>query len=106
MNILTIREKALEAKFHHEKLIEYKILARRNHLLGLWAAHYLHYAHEQAEAYARLFVGGVYATFEGHAIVMQIKQDFSQHTVDMSEHRIRRQLYYCHQDASEQILKE
>ncbi|MDX1580895.1 MAG: ATPase inhibitor subunit zeta, partial [Alphaproteobacteria bacterium] len=32
------REKAFEAKFAHDEEVEFKVMARRNKLLGLWAA--------------------------------------------------------------------
>lgn len=106
MNAFIDREKALEAKFQHEQMLQYKIIARRNRLLGLWAAQQLDYTGEQAEAYAREIVGGAFSTLDGQAITQKILKDFEQHDIKISLHNIQRQLQYCQKDASEQILNE
>ena len=47
------REKAFEAKFAHDAEMQFKAEARRNRLLGLWAAGLLGKSGEEAELYAR-----------------------------------------------------
>ena len=47
------REKAEEAKYAHDQELEFKVNARRNKLLGLWAAELMGMSGETAEAYAR-----------------------------------------------------
>lgn len=106
MDAFATRERALEAKFQHEQMLEYKILARRNRLFGLWAAEKMILSHEHAESYAREVVGGHFATPDGDKIITKIMVDFAQKEVDISEHRLRKQLLYCYQDASVQILNE
>jgi hypothetical protein len=57
------REKEFEARFKHEEELRFKTTARRNRLLGLWAAGLLGLTGEDAEAYAREIVA---AQFEPH----------------------------------------
>jgi hypothetical protein len=50
------REKAFEEKFKHDQELRFKVHARRNKLLGLWAAARMGLAGAEAEAYARAVV--------------------------------------------------
>ncbi len=56
MNTLDDRERAFEAKFAHDAEIQFKVMAKRNHLLGLWAASLLHKNHVETESYAEKIV--------------------------------------------------
>ncbi len=47
------RETAFESKFAHDEEIRFRIHARRNRLLGLWAARLLGKSETQAELYAK-----------------------------------------------------
>ena len=47
------RENAFENKFAHDQEMQFKAEARRNKLLGLWAAELLGKSGEEADAYAR-----------------------------------------------------
>src|SRR3546814_1105391 len=50
------REKAFEDKFAYDAETAFRIAARRNRLLGLWAAEQMKLTHEEAEAYAKAVV--------------------------------------------------
>ena len=50
------RERAEEAKFVMDEATEFKVMARRNKLLGLWAADLMDLHDEEAEAYAKTVV--------------------------------------------------
>jgi hypothetical protein len=47
------REEGFEKKFAHDEELRFKATARRNKMLGLWAAEKLGLAGAEAEAYAR-----------------------------------------------------
>jgi hypothetical protein len=49
----TARRDAFEAKFAHNEALRFKIAARRNTLLGLWAADKLGKSDADAETFAR-----------------------------------------------------
>ena len=53
MSGMSDREKAFENKFAHDQELRFKAEARRNKLLGLWAAEKLGKAGAEAEAYAK-----------------------------------------------------
>ncbi len=50
------RETGFEAKFAHDEQMAFKLTARRNKLLGLWAAGLLGKTGDEAEAYAKSVV--------------------------------------------------
>ena len=51
MNTLDDRERAFEAKFAHDAQLQFNATARRNHLLGQWAAALLNKTQEETKAY-------------------------------------------------------
>jgi len=70
------RKNAFEAKFAHDSEMQFKAEARRNKLLGMWAAGLLGHTGEAAEAYAREVVS---VDFEepGHDdVVRKVVADF------------------------------
>ena len=67
MTAFDTREKEFEARFKHDQELQFKITARRNRLLGLWAAQHLGLLGDAAEAYAQRVVeadGGQHADNE------------------------------------------
>src|ERR1700741_3967917 len=56
MTTFDAREKEFEARFKHDQELQFKITARRNRLLGLWAAEHLALLGDTAEAYAERVV--------------------------------------------------
>jgi hypothetical protein len=64
------REHAFEAKFAHDEEMQFKAVARRNKLLGLWAAELMGKSADEADVYAREVVK---ADFEeaGHEDVVR-----------------------------------
>lgn len=70
MNTFSDREKSFEAKFAHDNEMQFRAEARRNKLLGLWAAELMGKSGEEADIYAREVVK---ADFEepGHEDVVR-----------------------------------
>ncbi len=56
MSTFQDREQAFEAKFAHDEEMQFKANARRNKLLGLWAADLLGLSGKDAKAYAKTVV--------------------------------------------------
>ncbi|MFN7709641.1 MAG: DUF1476 domain-containing protein [Holosporales bacterium] len=100
------REKALEAKFEHDQLVDFKITARRNRLLGLWVAEQLNKTGAEAESYARQLVELATTMPAIQDLLHHIKQDFMQAGIDITDHRLMRQLELCHKSAVQQITQE
>jgi hypothetical protein len=85
------REEGFEKQFAHDEELRFKATARRNKLVGLWAAEKLGLAGATAEAYAKeMVMSDVEATAAGHDIFGKIRKDFDAKGVAASDHQIRR----------------
>lgn len=97
------RETAFEAKFAHDEEMQFKAEARRNKLLGLWAADLLGLSGDEADAYAKTVVA---ADFEepGHEdVVRKVAGDLG----DKSDpDTIREKMTELMSTAKSQILDE
>lgn len=100
------RESSFEAKFKHDKELQFKVTARRNKLLGLWAANLLGIHGAEAEAYAKDVVKSDFATAGDHDVLLKVLSDFKAKNVDVSEHRLRKQMDDLLKIATDQIRTE
>lgn len=71
------REEAFEKKFALDEELKFKAEARRNRLLGLWAAEKLGITGEAAATYAREAVAGMFAQGGDKAVVARLTRDLS-----------------------------
>ncbi|GAB2176051.1 DUF1476 domain-containing protein [Dongia sp. agr-C8] len=100
------RESSFENKFKHDKELEFKATARRNKLLGLWAANLLGIHGADAEAFAKSVVKADMEKPGDQDVVDKLLADFKQRGVDMSEHRLRKQMTELMTAAVAQIKSE
>ena len=84
------RKDAFEKKFAHDEELKFKATARRNKLLGLWAAEKLGKTGEDAEAYAKAVVVADFEEAGDDDVFRKIRGDFDAAGVDQSDHQIRR----------------
>lgn len=84
------REKAFEEKFAHDAELQFKVTARRNKLLGLWAAELLKLTPEEAEAYAKQVVHADFEEVGEEDVFRKVYGDLAARGVDISEHEVRR----------------
>lgn len=101
------REKGQEAKFAHDSEMAFKAEARRNKLLGLWAAEQLGIEEEADRlAYAAEVVAADFSEVGEDDVVRKISGDFSAKGVSVGEDAIRAKLAELMSVAREQVLKE
>lgn len=100
------REKGFEHKYKHDKELEFKINARRNKLLGLWAAEQLGLAGGDAETYAKSVVMADFEKPGDDDVVEKVVADFTAKGVDMSEHRVRKHMGELMVVARNQVMSE
>jgi hypothetical protein len=84
------REEGFEKQFAHDEELKFKATARRNKLIGLWAAEKLGLAGAEAEAYAKALVVAELESAGNHDAFGKIRQDFDAKGVSLSDHQIRR----------------
>ncbi|HXV30270.1 MAG TPA: ATPase inhibitor subunit zeta [Sinorhizobium sp.] len=101
MTTMQDREKAFEAKFALDEELKFKAVARRNKLLGLWAAGLLNRA--DADAYAQEVVAADLEEAGHEDVVRKIKADFDVAGVAQTEDEIRVRMLEFLAEAIEQV---
>jgi hypothetical protein len=84
------REEGFEKKFAHDEELRFKATARRNKMLGLWAAGKLGMAGADAEAYAKAVVMADLEEAGDNDVFRKLRKDFDAKGVAESDHQIRR----------------
>jgi hypothetical protein len=84
------REEGFEKQFAHDEELKFKAIARRNKMLGLWAAERLGLSGAEAENYASTIVLEEFEQGGDSAVLAKIRKDLAAKGVDQSEHQISR----------------
>ncbi|MFL4970125.1 MAG: DUF1476 domain-containing protein [Xanthobacteraceae bacterium] len=84
------REEGFEKRFALDEEAKFKAMARRNKLLGLWAAEKLGLSGPDAEAYAKEVVMADFEEPGVNDVFAKIRKDFDAKGVTESDHQIRR----------------
>ena len=100
------REKGFERKFAHDEELKFKATARRNKLLGLWAAEQMGITGDAAQAYAREVIKADLVEPGEEDVFRKIRADFDAKGVDQSDHQIRRKMADTMGEAVGQIESE
>jgi hypothetical protein len=100
MTAFDTREKEFEARFKHDQELQFKITARRNRLLGLWAAQHLGLLGDAAEAYAQRQPGGT------KNVVDKLAADLGAKDPTFTADRIRFELDHFAEEAKRQLMNE
>ena len=106
MSGINDREKAFENKFAHDEALKFKAQARRNRLLGLWAAEKLGKGGDDAEAYAKEVIRSDFEEPGDEDVFRKIRADFDAAGIAQSDHQIRRTMDELMATAVEQIRTE
>jgi hypothetical protein len=100
------RKRAYENKFARDEELRFKATARRNKLLGLWAAEKLDKTGEEAESYAREVVRADFEEAGDNDVFRKVRRDFDAAGVEQSDHQIRRTMEELMVTAAEQVETE
>jgi hypothetical protein len=97
------REEGFERKFALDEEQRFRANARRNKLLGLWAAEKLGLSGADADAYAKEVVASDVEEAGDHDVLRKVLGDFKAKGVNQSEHQIRRTMDELMAEAIAQI---
>ena len=100
------REDAFERKFAHDEALRFKAEARRNKLLGLWAADLMGKSGEEAQEYAKEVIRADFEEAGDEDVFRKIRGDFDAAGIDKSDHQIRRTMDEMLAQAIDQIRTE
>jgi hypothetical protein len=100
------RQEGFERKFAHDEELRFKANARRNKLLGLWAAEKLGLSGAEADAYAKSVVMADFEEAGDDDVLRKLRADFDAKKVDQSDHQIRRTMDELMAKAVQQLQSE
>lgn len=100
------RKKGFENKWAHDEELRFKVFARRNKLLGLWAAEQAGLSGDEADRYARDVIKADFEKPGDEDVFDKIKADIAAKSLDISEHTIRRTMEELLETAKEQVGQE
>lgn len=103
MTSMNDREKAFENKFALDQEMKFKAEARRNKLLGLWAAELL--GRTDADAYARDVVAADFMEAGDEDVFRKIRSDLDEAGIALSDIDIRSKMAELLAVAIDQIKK-
>jgi hypothetical protein len=106
MTTFNNREKAFENKFAHDEALKFKAEARRNKLLGQWAAELLGKSGDDADAYIREVVRSDFEEPGDEDVFRKVKGDLDAGGVEMSDDDLRNKMIDLMGKAIEEVESE
>jgi len=83
------REQAFENKFAHDEELEFKAVARRNRMLGLWAAGLMGLEGDHLEDYAKVVVKSEVEHPDDEDVLRKVWKDLSASGAKLTEGAVR-----------------
>jgi len=105
MAIFDDREKGEEAKYARDQETTFKITARRNKLLGLWAAGEMGMTPTESEAYAKSVIVADLQEAGEEDVFRKVHSDMLAKGLRMTEEQLREKMAKLLDTAQEQIMK-
>lgn len=100
------RKDSFEAKFAHDETLRFKAEARRNKLLGLWAAELMGLSGDKAEDYAKTVIVADLEEAGDEDVFRKLRKDLDTAGVGQSDHQIRRHMDEFLRQAVDEIQNE
>ena len=99
------RERAFESKFAHDEEMRFRITARRNRLLGEWAARQMGLSEAETQSYAKDVVHSDFEEAGDHDVMRKVLGDLTAAGVDCDEETVREALRNKEIEARRQIIE-
>ncbi|MEM8725893.1 MAG: DUF1476 domain-containing protein [Pseudomonadota bacterium] len=100
------RERAEEAKFAMDEETAFKVAARRNRLLGEWAAGLMNLTAEETDAYKKAVVQADFEEAGDEDVIRKLLGDLTAADTNVSEADIRAKLDEMTIEAKRQLMSE
>ena len=100
------REKGFESKWAHDEEMRFRVMARRNKLLGLWAAQELGMSDDQAKEYAMAVVQSDFKEAGDEDVFRKVRGDFDTAKLARADRAIRSKMEELLAVAGEQVMGE
>lgn len=100
------RERAFENKFAHDEDLKFRVTARRNKLLGLWAAEKMNLTAEESEAYGKAVVRADFEEAGDEDVLRKVLGDLTSAGVDADDVAVRKAMDDLMIEARRQFIEE
>lgn len=100
------RERAFENKFARDEEMQFRITARRNKLLGQWAAAQMKLTPEESDAYAKAVVQADFEEAGDEDVVRKLLGDLVSAGVDIDDGAVRAAMEAKMVEARRQLIEE
>jgi hypothetical protein len=98
------REKAFENQFAHNEEMAFRVTARRNKLVGLWAASKMGLTAEETDAYAKGIVQADFEEVGDEDVIRKLLGDLTAAGVETTDDEIRQALSDQSVEARRQLM--
>jgi hypothetical protein len=105
MSTFDDRERAFETKYARDEEMQFRIIARRNRLLGEWAARLMGLTQVEAESYAKDVVRADFEEAGDGDVIRKLLGDLTSAGVDCDEAKIREALQHKTVEARRQLME-
>ena len=99
------RERAFETKYARDEEMQFRIIARRNRLLGQWAARQMGLSQAESESYAKDVVRADFEEAGDQDVIRKVLGDLTAAGVDCDEARVSEALRNKEIEARRQIIE-
>lgn len=105
MSTFEDRERAFETKFAHDEELKFRVIARRNRLLGEWAARKMGLSQEEMDSYAKEVVRADFEEAGDGDVIRKVLGDLTAAGIEVDEGEIRQTLDHKFAEAKRQIAE-
>ena len=105
MSTFDDRERAFETKYARDQEMQFRVVARRNRLLGQWAARLMGLTDAEADSYAKDVVRADFEEAGDEDVIRKLIGDLTSAGVDCDEARIREALEHKTVEARRQLME-
>ena len=99
------RERAFETKYAHDEEMKFRVIARRNKLLGEWAARKLGLSQEETDSYAKDVIRADFEEAGDGDVIRKVLGDLTAAGIETDESEIRQTLEHKTVEAKRQIME-
>ena len=99
------RERAFESQYARDEEMQFRIIARRNRLLGEWAAGLMSLTDAEAASYAKDVVRADFEEAGDEDVIRKLLGDLTSAGVDIDDARIREALGHKTVEARRQLME-
>ena len=100
------RERAFETKFAHDEELRFRVIARRNRLLGQWAAKLMGLSEAEADAYAKDVIRSDFEEAGDEDVIRKVIGDLTSAGVETDEAKVREAIAHKEVEARRQIMEQ